>query len=164
MKQIKKIGLALREAKHALEQTVLFSTFLDTVVFTFVCLLLTRLLTIEFWYAFIPVPFYAYLHFKRNSQDINFKTIEKKVPVLDEELRTAADNWRKNNEVVEVHMITGEHDLLAVLEFELYGKLIFTSFQETASKFVLNNIRRLGDVQDTNTIIPSLSFSKEEHI
>lgn len=78
--------------------------------------------------------------------------------------RKVAERLLKNNEVVEVHMITGEHDLLAVLEFELYGKLIFTSFQETASKFVLNKIRRLGDVQDTNTIIPSLSFSKEEQI
>lgn len=76
--------------------------------------------------------------------------------------RKVAEKLLKHDEVVEVHMVTGEHDLLAVLEFELYGKLVFTSFQETASKFVLNKIRRLGYVQDTNTIIPSLSLSRAD--
>ncbi len=99
-KHIKKIGLALREARKILEETVFFSTALDIIVFTFICLLVTRLLTIEFWYAFIPVPFYALFHFKRASRNINLRTIEEKTPLLDEELRTAADNWRKNNEVV----------------------------------------------------------------
>ena len=78
--------------------------------------------------------------------------------------RKVAERLLENDEVVEVHMITGEHDLLAVLEFVLYGKLIFTSFQETASNFVLNKIRKMGDVQDTNTIIPSLSFSKSDQV
>jgi DNA-binding Lrp family transcriptional regulator len=74
--------------------------------------------------------------------------------------KKVAEKLLKYNEVVEVHMITGEHDILAVLEFELYAKQIFTSFQETASKFVLDRIRKLGYVQDTNTIIPSLSLLK----
>ena len=74
--------------------------------------------------------------------------------------RKVAEKLLKYNEVVEVHMITGEYDILAVLEFELYGKLIFTSFQEKASKFVLDRIRKLGCVRDTNTIIPSLSLSR----
>jgi len=74
--------------------------------------------------------------------------------------RKVAKKLLKYNEIVEVHLITGEYDILAVLEFELYGKLVFTSFQETTSKFVLDKIRRLGFVQDTNTIIPSLSLSK----
>ncbi len=74
--------------------------------------------------------------------------------------KKVAEELLKNNEVVEVHMITGEYDILTVLEFELYAKQIFTSFQEIASKFVLDKIRKLGYVQDTKTIIPSHSFSK----
>ena len=74
--------------------------------------------------------------------------------------RKVAEKLLKYDEIVEVHMITGEHDILAVMEFEIYGKQIFTSFQETASKFVLDRIRRLACVQDTNTIIPSLSLSR----
>ena len=76
--------------------------------------------------------------------------------------RKVAEKLLKYNEIVEVHLITGEYDILAVLEFELYGKQVFTSFQETASKFVLDRIRKLGCVQDTNTIIPSLSLSKAD--
>lgn len=78
--------------------------------------------------------------------------------------KKVAEKLLKYNEVVEVHMITGEYDILAVLEFELYAKQIFTSFQETASKFVLDRIRKLGYVQDTNTIIPSLSLSKVDQV
>jgi DNA-binding Lrp family transcriptional regulator len=74
--------------------------------------------------------------------------------------RAVAEKLLKHNEVLEVHMITGEYDILVVLEFEIYAKQIFNSFQETASKFVLDKIRKLGWVQDTNTIIPSLSLSK----
>ena len=100
-KQIRKIGLALREAKHALEQIIFFNTFMDVVVFTAFCLLGVRLLSLELWYGLIPVPFYIFFHLKGNLKDLNFRTIEEKVPVLDEELRTVADNWRKSNEVVE---------------------------------------------------------------
>ena len=76
--------------------------------------------------------------------------------------RKVAEKLLKYNEVVEVHMITGKYDILAVLEFEIYGKEIFNSFQETATKFVLDRVRRLGWVEDTNTIIPSLSLSKKD--
>ena len=76
--------------------------------------------------------------------------------------RKVAEKLLKYNEIVEVHLITGEYDILAVLEFELYGKQVFTSFQETTSKFVLDKIRRSRFVQDTNTIIPSLSLSKAD--
>lgn len=86
------------------------------------------------------------------------------IDVAPGEDRKVAEKLLKYDEVVEVHMITGEYDILAVLEFEIYAKQIFTSFQETASKFVLDKIRRLGSVQDTNTIIPSLSLSKEDQV
>jgi len=84
------------------------------------------------------------------------------IDVTPGEDKKVAKKLLKYNEVVEVHMITGEYDILAVLEFELYAKQIFTSFQETASKFVLDRIRKLGCVQETNTIIPSLSLSKAD--
>jgi len=68
----------------------------------------------------------------------------------------------KYDEVIEGHIITGRYDVLAVLEFELYGREIFSSFQETASKFVVEKIRKLKDVLDTNTIIPSFSVTKRD--
>lgn len=74
--------------------------------------------------------------------------------------RRVLDKLLEYDEVVEAHVITGQYDVLAVLEFELYGKEVFASFQETASKFVVERIRRLKDVNDTNTIIPTLSLTK----
>jgi len=66
----------------------------------------------------------------------------------------------KYDEVIEAHIITGQYDVLAVLEFKLYGREIFVSAQETVSKFVIEKIRRLGEVRDTNTIHPSFSVTK----
>jgi hypothetical protein len=49
-----------------------------------------------------------------------------------------------------------------VLEFEVYGQAFVWSFQEIVSNFVLEKIRKLRGVQDTNTIIPTRSITKQE--
>ncbi|MGQ9461336.1 MAG: Lrp/AsnC family transcriptional regulator [Candidatus Bathyarchaeaceae archaeon] len=66
----------------------------------------------------------------------------------------------KYDEVIEAHLIPGQYDLLAVLEFELYGRQIYASAQETISKFVIEKIRKLRDVRDTSTVFPSFSITK----
>jgi len=70
------------------------------------------------------------------------------------------DRLLKYDEVAEVHLIPGQYDLLVVLEFELYGREIFVSPQEAISKFVIEKIRTLRGVLDTNTIYPTLSMTK----
>ena len=72
------------------------------------------------------------------------------------------DKLMEYDEVVEAHVIAGQYDILAVLEIELYGTAIFTSAQEAVSNFVIKQVRKLGDVRDTNTIIPSFSVTKRE--
>jgi len=74
--------------------------------------------------------------------------------------RKVLEKLLKYDEVIEVHLIPGQYDLLAVLEFELYGREIYASAQETISKFVIEKIRKLRDVQDTNTVFPSFSATK----
>jgi DNA-binding Lrp family transcriptional regulator len=74
--------------------------------------------------------------------------------------RQVMDRLLENEEVVEVHLIPGQYDVLAVLEFELYGREIFVSRQEAISKFVIEKIRTLRGVLDTNTIYPTLSLAK----
>ncbi len=66
----------------------------------------------------------------------------------------------KYDEVIEAHLIPGQYDILVVLEFELYGREIFASAQETISKFVIEKIRKIRDVRDTHTIYPALSVTK----
>ena len=70
------------------------------------------------------------------------------------------ENLLKYDEVIEAHLVTGQYDVLVVLEFELYGREIFVSAQETISKFVIEKIRKLRDVRDTTTIFPSFSVTK----
>jgi len=70
------------------------------------------------------------------------------------------ENLLKYDEVIEAHLVPGQYDVLVVLEFELYGREIFVSAQETISKFVIEKIRKLRDVRDTTTIFPSFSVTK----
>ena len=51
--------------------------------------------------------------------------------------------------VVEAHLIAGQYDIIASLEFDLYGSAIFSSAQEKISKFIIEKIRKLRDVRDT---------------
>jgi DNA-binding Lrp family transcriptional regulator len=63
-------------------------------------------------------------------------------------------------EVIEAHLIAGQYDVFAVLEFKLLGKGLFLSNQEIISKFVIEKIRKLKEVRNTNTIIPTYSLNK----
>lgn len=64
----------------------------------------------------------------------------------------------KIDEVIDVHVISGQYDLLAVLELDLRGRY-FTAVKEAAQKLV-RKIRKLSGVRDTNTIVPFLSLTK----
>ena len=64
------------------------------------------------------------------------------------------------DEVVEVHYISGEYDILAVIEINLHGKAVFTTVQEIAQQ-VIQKIRRIRGVRDTNSMVPFMSFTKK---
>lgn len=68
----------------------------------------------------------------------------------------------KYDEVIEGHLIAGLYDILVVLEFALYGREVFTSAQERISNFIIEKIRKIKDVRDTNTIYPTYSLTKIE--
>ena len=73
--------------------------------------------------------------------------------------RTVLEKLLKYDEIVEVHLISGQYDLLAVLEIELHGKAIFTTVQEVTQKLI-EKTRNLSGVRDTNTIVPFFSVTK----
>jgi DNA-binding Lrp family transcriptional regulator len=64
-----------------------------------------------------------------------------------------------HEEVVEAHLISGQYDLLLVLEIELCGKPIFSTVQEVAYESI-GKIRKISGVRDTNTIVPFFSVTK----
>jgi DNA-binding Lrp family transcriptional regulator len=65
----------------------------------------------------------------------------------------------KFKEVIEVHFISGEYDLLAVVEASLHGRAIFTTIQEI-SQLIVQRIRKIEGVRDTNTLLPFRSIVK----
>jgi len=66
----------------------------------------------------------------------------------------------KYDEVIEGHYMAGQYDILTILELELYGKGILHTAQEMITKFVIEKIKKLRDLQDTDTIIPIFSLTK----
>src|SRR5512136_715811 len=64
------------------------------------------------------------------------------------------------DEVVEVHYISGQYDILAVVEIDLHGKAIFSTVQDIAQQ-VIQRIRRIRGVRDTNSMVPFVSFAKK---
>jgi DNA-binding Lrp family transcriptional regulator len=71
--------------------------------------------------------------------------------------KEVADHLMKLDEVNEVHIITGEWDLLAVVQTEK-GYVVPTD--EKVLNVVMDKITRVGHIRDTNTIIPSFSKYK----
>jgi len=68
--------------------------------------------------------------------------------------REVADKIFKLSEVKEVHIITGEWDILAVIETE--RELILTT-DEKVLGLIMDKITTIPHLQDTNTMIPSFS-------
>lgn len=60
--------------------------------------------------------------------------------------------------VVESHLLLGKHDLLAVLEFE---KGIVPPVSERVARMVTEEITRISDVTDTETLCPIRSIVKD---
>ena len=61
-----------------------------------------------------------------------------------------------HDEVLEGHLITGQFDILAVLEVE---RAILETPQEKVLQIV-EKIRKLRGVKDTNTVMPAFSVTK----
>ncbi|HVP15784.1 MAG TPA: Lrp/AsnC ligand binding domain-containing protein [candidate division Zixibacteria bacterium] len=63
------------------------------------------------------------------------------------------------DEVKDVYVVSGQYDLLVVLELSVHGTAIFTSIQELAQKAV-QKIRKIEGVRETSTIVPFVSITK----
>ena len=69
------------------------------------------------------------------------------------------ENILQFDEVLEAHLISGQYDVFAIIEVK---RGLFDSPRETITNFVIEKIRKLRDVQDTNTLIPTYSVTKRE--
>lgn len=70
-----------------------------------------------------------------------------------------AEQLLKFKEILEVHFVSGIYDLLAVVEVSLHGRAIFTTISEI-SQLLIQKIRKIEGVRDTNTLLPFRSLTK----
>ncbi len=123
---VKPIVQALKEARKAILQIVLFNSALDTLVVYILLLLGCTLLTLPAWYALIPAAVYAVIHTYGNVKDVNFSKIEEKFPSLHEQLITVADNTKEQNEIIDAlnQEVLQKMREIRTSSFLSFGKLI----------------------------------------
>ena len=66
----------------------------------------------------------------------------------------------KLNEIIEVHFVSGQYDILAVADINLRGKAIFSTVREL-SQDLIQKIRNIPGVRDTNSMVPFRSLVKK---
>lgn len=123
---VKPIVQALKEARKAILQIVLFNSALDTLVVYVLLLLGCTLLTLPAWYALVPAAVYALVHTYGNVKDVSFSNIEEKFPSLKEQLITVADNTKEQNEIIDAlnQEVLQKMREIRTSSFLNFGKLI----------------------------------------
>lgn len=161
---MKPIARALREARKAVLQVVLFNSFIDILVVLVLLLLVCTLFTLPMWWALVATLAYAVVHTYGNVREVSFSKIEEKAPLLKEQLITVADNWQEDNAIVSAlneevlrkmkHIetssfldygkLTRELTVLAVVSFILIGAAAFNVEFLSAKELVedLQNLRK----------------------
>ncbi len=75
---------------------------------------------------------------------------------LGKEIQVAEALW-KLEEVKEVHIIPGRHDILAVVEV---SRQLLEPDSQSIYWFILDRIREISGIADTETLVPIVSMSK----
>lgn len=75
---------------------------------------------------------------------------------LGKEREVAGALW-KLPEVKEVHIVPGKHDIMAVVEVP---RKLLEPDSQSIYWFILDRIKNIGSIADTETLIPIVSMSK----
>ena len=98
---IKPIARAIREVKSSVQTILLFNSFVDSLLFFLIVVLVLKLVNVKWYYSFVAFVPYFVLHTRNAVKSAKLKLVEQKVPVLEEQLITAADHTRESNQVLE---------------------------------------------------------------
>lgn len=97
MKQIQK---ALAELRRAIIISKLFNTLIDVLIVFLGTYLIFYITNITWYYSLAITLIYMIIFSRKKFKSIKYTEVERKVPILREKLRTAADNINKNNTIV----------------------------------------------------------------
>jgi len=97
----KPIQAALDELKGTVSTIAITQSLLDAFVVFSIALLILILSGFKWYWALIPFGAYLIIHTFTTARAVNLLNIEKRVPALYEQLRTANDSVNMDNEVVD---------------------------------------------------------------
>lgn len=104
------IAQALRELKNTVMEVTVSTCWLDCLIVFMLCMLVLKLVSVGWYWSFIPMIVYSLFHVRRNLRKASsFAYIEEKVPELKEKISTVADNLSRDNPVI----AELNHDVLA---------------------------------------------------
>lgn len=169
---IKPIAKALREAKSSILTIALFHSALDTIVaFSLLCLA-CLLFGFSFWWALLIAFIYAVIHTYGQVKSVTYKVIESKVPDLEEQLRTAADYAKEDNEILEAlneevvqkmrNIRTGDFINFAKVTRELLVVTVVSFLIIGASAFNVQFLDVKGIVQEVRDFKPFQDYEINE--
>jgi hypothetical protein len=164
---MKIIKSALDELKNSLLFLSLFNSFIDSLVFFLIMIFFVLFLPISWYWALLPSGLFLIINSWRKIKAIKLKDVEEKVPVLYEQIRTAADNIDRDNAMVQslnqdvikkmkkvrtsyflnFNKLSIKMVLIAVFSFFI---ILFSSFNVQLPDIgdILENIRMPGFISD----------------
>ena len=98
---MKPLLLALRELKHAMVQIAFSEAVIEAAIVLLVFMIACVLINLPIFWGFIPGALYLIHVINRKFKGVQLENVEKKYPELDEQLRAAADNLYKENDLVQ---------------------------------------------------------------
>jgi len=98
---MKKFNKVLKEINFTFSNIILFNSFLNALLIFLVIYIVLSLFDFYQAYALVPAALYFIISLYKGIMEKHLITVEKKYPLLNERLRTARDNIRLENPVVD---------------------------------------------------------------
>jgi len=98
---MKKFDKVLKEINFTFNNIILFNSFLNTFLIFLIIYLILSLFNFYQAYALVPAAVYFIIKTYKGISEKHLINVEKKYPILNERLRTARDNIRMENPVVD---------------------------------------------------------------
>jgi len=120
-KQMREIKKAIKNVKRQLVMTKFVDSFLDSLLLSIFLVCVLLLFQLKFFYAFLAGLIFVARGIFKAIRKSSLEEIEKKIPGLRWQLRTASDNLEKDNEIVKKLHEEVYHKIGYVTLFDLFS-------------------------------------------
>lgn len=146
---------ALKELKGVLVAVTIFDVLFNTIAIFLFFYLLLMLITVNPMYSLAPTALYFAVFFPRAyKKKVNLEEVENKVPILNEQLRTSADNISKPYPIVQ----SLHEDVLRKMRH--VNTSAFINFNKTGYRLLLVALLSFGIISLAAADVKFIDFNK----